>query len=172
MAGDHDAVYPDSRETRVEPKIFENGGYIFGCGGSIRMSQLLQYKFEPPCYPWSDSDMTPHRFMCTKFVDAMRSCFATNGFTNTSSILVGFDDQLFIIECDFNVGSFPDGLTAIGDGKPWAIGSLMTWKRYADDSVDVKDALQYAVHMSSLYSHRVGPGKVTILNTKGNKGNK
>lgn len=119
-----------TKEVRAEHKVFENGDFLIGCSGSIRMMNILQWRFIPPEYKKNDN---LHRFMCVEFIDSMQKCFVENGYCKKdevwefdSELLVGISGKLFKIESDFQVAELE--YTATGGGEYHALGSLYNSK--------------------------------------------
>jgi hypothetical protein len=116
----------------VNRKIFFNGPLLIGCVGSIRMTQLIQYKLfvpEPPSMVVGDRDLM--RYMAISFVDAVRKVFQANDFSlihddhSTEGVsLIGYRGHLFRMEGDLQIVERVDGYEAIGCGSPYALGSL------------------------------------------------
>lgn len=113
---------------RVDRKVFKNNGFVIGGTTSFRMIQLLQYKFKPPKIDKTDL----HEYMCTTFIDAIRKCFSKNGFDmkykNGSDkggiFLVAYQNRLFRIDEDFQVGELILPYTSAGCGERYANGAL------------------------------------------------
>lgn len=120
-----------TKEVRNEHKVFENGEFLIGCSGSIRMMNILQWRFSPPTFKEGDN---LHRFMCVEFIDSMRKCFVNSGYCKSdevwefsSELLVGVGGKLFKIEADFQVAELD--FTATGSGEYHALGSLYSSSR-------------------------------------------
>jgi hypothetical protein len=111
---------------RADTKVFRNGPYLFGFTSSFRMGQLLHYALAPPA-PTGDI----HRFMATRFVDAVRDCLKEGGWSKKDSdreeggtFLVGVAGRLFGVYSDYQIGEGIDGYLAVGCGDQAALGSL------------------------------------------------
>ena len=59
------------------PKIFRNGPLLVGAVGSLRMTQLLQYRLEVPKAEWGNDIM---RYLTVNLVDAVRKAFGAGGY--------------------------------------------------------------------------------------------
>lgn len=131
IGGDSAETCDQSRFIRKDVKVFRNGKFIFGCTSSFRMIQLLQYSLRIPDVPegW---DM--HKYMCIAFITAVKECFKEGGYLQKftdgddkgGTFLVGYEDRLFKIQCDFQVSENLCGYDAIGSGGDFALGSLFT----------------------------------------------
>ena len=121
-----------TKEVRREHKVFENGDFLIGCAGSIRMMNILSWRFNPPTYK-TDDDL--NRFMCVDFIDEMRECFIRSGHCKSgelwsfgdSEMLVGIRGRLFKIESDFQVAELE--YSSCGSGSYHALGCLFNANR-------------------------------------------
>lgn len=117
---------------RKDPKVFFVGDFLIGCTSSFRMIQLLMYSLEIP----KIGNTELFKFMCTDFVNAIRTCFESGGYLQKSdtgedkggTFLVGYKSRLFRIDSDFQVGELVNGIDAIGVGKNYSLGSLFSTK--------------------------------------------
>jgi len=130
IGGDSAGVGGLSLVVRKDPKVFVNGGMIFGFTSSFRMGNLLHYSFKPPKKPKKIGVVS---YMNTLFIDAVRKCFKTGGYSQVHSsqesggaFLVGFGGKLFCIESDFQVGIPMAPYYAVGCGRDLILGSLHT----------------------------------------------
>jgi hypothetical protein len=80
MTWDSAAVKCESmqRMLLLFPKVFENGGVLFGVAGSPRLGQILQYSLAVPEFPsWKQSVQA---WMATDFADAVRDTVKRAGW--------------------------------------------------------------------------------------------
>lgn len=126
IGGDSAGVGGYGLTVRADVKVFRNGPYVFGFTSSFRMGQLLHHALKAP-KPEGNLD----RFLCTKFVDAVRECLKTGGFASSTygvdeggTFLVGVQGRLFVVESDFQVGEAASGYDAVGCGSDLALGVL------------------------------------------------
>ena len=129
MGADSAASDGEDMVTLTNRKAFFNGPYLIGAVGSMRMTQLLQYKLEPPSYV--DPKVPLIKFMATDFIEAVRRTFSVGGFmsqqdehSSSGIFLVAFRGHIFRFEGDFQVFERVDGFEAIGCGSPYALGAL------------------------------------------------
>jgi ATP-dependent protease HslVU (ClpYQ) peptidase subunit len=131
LAGDS-AVSNDAGQMtlRLNNKVFrrEDLRMIFGCCGSIRMTQLLHYVFAP-ALPAAEEEL--EHYMTSTFIEAVRCCFKDGGFARKEEeqekggyFLVGVRGRLFQIESDYQVGESLDGYATLGSGDEVARGAL------------------------------------------------
>jgi ATP-dependent protease HslVU (ClpYQ) peptidase subunit len=114
---------------RSDEKVFQNGPFLIGFCGSFRMGQLLRYKLEVPVQ--ADGQDTMH-YMVTDFVDAVKDCFAKNGFGSMNEktdnrgglFLAGYRGVLYRIDYDFQVGISSNQYESVGCGKDLALGAM------------------------------------------------
>lgn len=164
IAGDSAGVGGYALTIRKDVKVFTHpqrapgkaeipNYWAFGYTTSFRMGQVLQYAFVPPVLP-ADADL--HKFMCTTFVDKLRTTFKEAGWAKTDSgveetgqFLVGVRDRLFAIHSDYQVGEPADGYAAVGCGFDLALGALYAT---ADLGMEPQARLDLALGAADRYS--------------------
>lgn len=155
IGGDSAGIAGLSISIRADEKVFHNGPFIMGFTSSFRMGQLLRYKFDPPLQTVSQNDM---QYMVTNFIDAVRQCFANNGFgdkdaTIGGNFLVGYKGKLYNIESDFQVGLPAETFDAVGCGSDLALGAL-----YASKDKKPEDRIRLSLEAAAKFSAGVqGP---------------
>ncbi len=143
-----------SQQIRKDPKVFQNGPFIFGFTSSFRMGQILMSsKFKP----WKQkSDQSDYDYMITDFIDALREAFKEGGYLQKreegdeigGTFLVGYKGQLYYVEDDFQVGEVYDPYLSVGCGSDLALGSLFTQTReleIKDPEWDVDDIINMLI---------------------------
>lgn len=163
IGGDSAGVGGLSLQIRKDEKVFKNGGFVFGFTSSFRMGNLLRYKLSVPKVP-NEGDMM--RYMCTDFVDAVRSCLKDGGYAKVDSgvenggvFLVGGYGRLFCIHSDYQVSEVFSGYDACGCGEDIALGSLFSTKGKSPRE-RIKKALEAAAYHSAGVS---APFKVEVV---------
>ncbi len=152
---DHGTVYMgcDSAGTnnqgdqmiRTNHKLFRVGAFLMGCSGSPRMSQLVQYRFQPPA-PDAGEDVM-HYLVCG-FIDALRTCLTDGGHawnntgheSNDGNLLIGYRGHLYHVQSDYQVGERVNGFDAIGSGMAPALGAL-----FATAGVEPRERIRLAL---------------------------
>ena len=130
FGGDSISVKDYNKILNRDSKIFQRNGILIGTCGSVRMRNLLQYRLEIPEYAGGD----PMEFLVNDFVVAVRECFKKNGFVQEERgremfdgrILLGFEHDLYVVGCEFDIGRFAEPYCAIGIGEEYAYGSLFS----------------------------------------------
>lgn len=156
--------YGSDISIRKDPKVFTVGDFLFGCTSSFRMIQLIRYSFEPPAITTHCVGLRPapesvdiFKYMCTLFVDGLRSCLKKGGFLQTKDevehggeFLVGYKDRLFCIEGDFQVSESTEQFASVGCGSSYALGALkaLTENTKLNAEELAKKALEIASHFS------------------------
>ena len=125
IGGDSAGIAGLSITIRKDPKVFQNGPFIFGFTTSFRMGNILRYKLDPPQQTVSQNDM---QYMVVSFIDDIRKCFADNGFSDGGNFLVGYKGALYNIESDFQVGVPAEPFDAVGCGSDLALGAMYASK--------------------------------------------
>lgn len=139
--------------SRIDEKVFTNGKFLFGITSSFRMGQLLRYKFTPPTQAKKDTDMA---YLVGPFMDAVRKCFRTNGFSyddegdNGGTFLVGYKGLLYKICSDYQVGRPRLGFDACGCGNELALGAMYALRKIKmTPELRVRRALESAAKFSA-----------------------
>jgi ATP-dependent protease HslVU (ClpYQ) peptidase subunit len=163
IGGDSAGIAGLSVSLRADEKVFGNGPFIMGFTTSFRMGQLLRYKFSPPAQTVHQDDM---EYMVTSFIDAVRQCFAGNGFGDKDAsvggnFLVGYKGKLYNIESDHQVGVPKLTYDAVGCGTDLALGAM-----YATEGLPPEDRINAALAAASTFSAGVAP-PFTILKLAG-----
>ena len=153
IGGDSAAVWGDEIRRINDKKVFRSGKFLIGCAGSVRMHQLLQYHLH---IKMQRQDQGVMHYMVNDFVDAVRECFKTHGFSKIENneefggtFLVGYRGRLFCIHTDFQVDENHDGREAIGSGRAYALGALLTTSEMLSPGDRIKKALWAASYFSS-----------------------
>jgi hypothetical protein len=127
LAGDSAGISGWDLTIRADVKVFINGPYVMGFTHSFRMGQLLRYAFSPPAPETTDL----HGFMCTAFIDALRTCLKDGGWATKDKeqeeggcFLVGVAGCLFTVQSDYQVAEPASGCAAVGCGDRAALGAL------------------------------------------------
>jgi len=152
IGGDSAGVAGQQIIARKDEKVFKNGEFIIGFTSSFRMGQLLRYKFTPPEIK-EGQDL--FEYMVKDFVEEVRICFKTGGYTsmiNTNNerggtFLIGVRGRLFEIDCDFQVGENLCGFASVGCGESYALGALDV-----NTKLKPKDRIIQALETASKFS--------------------
>jgi ATP-dependent protease HslVU (ClpYQ) peptidase subunit len=152
IGGDSAAVSGWITVSTREPKVFANGDYLIGFTTSFRMGQLLRFADLPKPLDRSGEDLL--RFMCTEFVDAVRTLFKDGGFAQKDSeqekggtFLVGVNGTLLTVDSNYMIGRNQEGYAACGSGWEVALGALHATLRLSPER-RVRKALEAAAHHS------------------------
>jgi hypothetical protein len=125
---------------RKDPKIYRVGPTLIGFTTSFRMGQLLGTSLViPERHPNTDV----YRWMTTSFIDAIRDCLKTGGWSGiketgessevAGNFLVAYEGRIFEIFSDLQVGESFDDYAACGCGEPYAKGSFFSSSRIAPE---------------------------------------
>ena len=94
------------------------------------MTQLLRFSLKPP---QRDSGTPPYEYMCTKFIDEVRECLSNGGALKIvddieeiedSQFLVAYEERIFVVDTDFQVGEYFTDYAACGLARDFALGSF------------------------------------------------
>ena len=147
---------------RGSSKVVKNGQYYLGAAGDVRAINILAYSFSPP----KAGDIVGirlDRFITSKFVPALRSCFEEHGYASRESreqaqhgsvVLVIVNGQIYEIDEDYAWVRDTTGIYSFGSGGDYALGAMyaMTADNAAAPSIDttkkvIRESLQIAAKL-------------------------
>lgn len=150
MGGDSAGVAGWEVTLTAQPKVFRLGDMLIGYTTSFRMGQLLQYALVLPEIDAADL----HRYMVTKFIDAVRLCLKAGGYAKKENeeerggcFLVAVHGRIFRIDNDYQVFEDAFGTDAVGCGEAYARGAL-----YANPHLEPQKRIVQALEAAALYS--------------------
>jgi len=118
-----------------DPKIFQNGEMLIGFCGSFRMGQLLEYSL---VVPGRMENQSTGDYLYNSFIDAVKSSFHIGGFGGSNPnrggdyFLIGYREEIYIVQEDYAVLHAVDDFAAIGEGEEPANAVL-----YATRNIDM-----------------------------------
>lgn len=134
LGGDAQGTGQGSYDIRVEPKVWERDGLVFGSTSSFRAAQILRYRTTLPDLPEdAEDDDALWPWLVNDFVDALREARRAagsetkfgDGSESGPQFMLGVVGRLFVVDTDYQVYEQPRGF-AVGSGSPEARGSLHT----------------------------------------------
>lgn len=169
IGGDSAGISDYDIVTRSDPKVFrliDNDKAVIGYTSSFRMGQLMMYKKD--LIPRKKDYKNSHHHMVDGFIPKVRELFSDGGYMSVSEnrenggrFLLGYEDKLWQIDSDFQVGRNACGYASVGCGSSYALGSLYTTEKlHMRPQLRVLEALRAA----SRFSAGVAP-PYTIMNT-------
>lgn len=134
FAADSGGFQDAIKEIRVEPKIFQKHGALFGYAGCFRTGQILEYNLDPDIYNMTqsvDAYEEPIKYLVTIFIPRLlkelKKCGSILNESGRKSMdaefLLGFGGRAFKIESNFNVCEI-ETFGAIGSAAHCALGYL------------------------------------------------
>ena len=130
-----DSAGVNARELKIRPradeKVFKNGDFIIGIAGSFRMGNVLRYSLDIPKFSGKDV----RKFMSNDFIEATRKAFVDGQVVSNSTeafpgvFIVGYKDNLFTVQADYQVAVHENGFDAVGCGEAYALGALRSSTR-------------------------------------------
>lgn len=150
---------------RGSSKVAKNGEYLLGAAGDVRAINILAYAFAPP----KVGDLIGvrlDRFITSRFVPAMRSCFETQGYAASkeskeiaeqgSVVLVVVNGTIYVIGEDYAWVRDSGAIYAFGSGGDYALGALYS---YGVEKVTSRvDVAQDYIRSSLAVASRLDPG--------------
>lgn len=142
----------------AKPKVMiknsDNINFIIGVCGSIRLLNIIEYRFVIPEFRYEKSNIDT--YINTTFIDSLKQCLLANGNCQSTdsvqsmpdgSFLVGINGRLFEIQSNFAVVENNEKNSVVGSGREYAYGSLHTTKNIKSMSVEsrVTKAIESAI---------------------------
>jgi ATP-dependent protease HslVU (ClpYQ) peptidase subunit len=122
MGGDSAQHANGSITIVLDPKIFQNGDYLFGVAGSPRIAEIVQYEFHPPVKIQS---MTWKEFLVRSFLPKLKTALGPESSLQKSGLLVATKGGgIFEVSDNWFVEQSRDPYAAIGSGASYALGSF------------------------------------------------
>lgn len=163
MGADSAGIGGYALQLRADPKIYRNGPMLIGFTSSFRMGQLLGNSLKVPDH---DPRTNTYKWMCIEFIDAVRECLKKGGYAKKDNeveeggvFLIGYQQQIYRIDSDYQVGEMLEDYTAVGCGADIALGSL-----YSTVHMEPAIRIRFAIEAAERFSAGVrGPIKQEVL---------
>ena len=145
---------------RKDVKVFKKGNMLFGYTSSYRMGQLLRFKLSIPAKIEGQDD---YEYMCTTMMDAIRLCLKSNGYTRIKeneeligTFLVGYNNQIYVIEDDLQVGMQYASYDSVGCGHVYALAAMFAIEKcvglITSSKVTPRDKITLALEAAEEFS--------------------
>lgn len=146
---------------RADRKLFKlRKDFLIGYTTSFRMGQILEYRFQPPLHDQTRKDF---EYLATVFIDEVRKCLSTYGWSWKKdeheiggNFLIGYRGEIYEVEADFHIASYPTRLAAVGAGESFALGALDAIERHRFKLTPVQ-RIRTALQAAARYSPWVRP---------------
>lgn len=147
-----------SKTSLAIPKLFIIGNIMVGFAGSLRAAQVIQYTVDPPEQEEHQDDI---EYLVCNVVPDIQVALAEAGAihndagmldTNTE-FLLGYKNNLYILQVDFSVIQSPYQYLAIGTGAEVALGALHATNKY---KIKPADRLDLAINAAAAIMQSVG----------------
>lgn len=135
-------------------KIVKNGPYFLGAAGDMRAINLLAHAFKPPVPHDNEVGEKLDRFITSKFVPALKTCFEHNGYgkdgEQDSFIMVVVNATIYELGANYEWARDTRGIYALGSGAPYALGSMFSELNGKNKTLtSAKAAVKNAVQISA-----------------------
>lgn len=125
VTADENKIVTLPKET---PKVAKNGAFLLGAAGDLRAVNLLSYSFKAPTPSEADYGVNLDKFVSTKLVPALKSCFDSAQYgekgEQDSVVLVVVGGVVYEIGSNYEWCRDSSGLYALGSGGSYALGAL------------------------------------------------
>lgn len=136
FASDTQGSNEDTKETRLDPKIFKLNDMLIATCGSFRMRDVLMYELDIPKLKINEDI---DKYVRTTVINGIRNLFIEKNicvkndetdFASPGDILLGIQNKIYKIESDFQVGETDKAYVAIGCGAREAMGAMTMYEKY------------------------------------------
>lgn len=173
VVGYDSLVTEDSRAfflPKESGKVGKNGPYLLGAAGDMRAINLVLHSLKPPYPNASDVGAKLDKFISTKFVPALKSCFDEAQYgekgSQDSSVIVVVNGSVYEVGSNYEWCRDREGLYAIGSGSDYALGSMYEAHQGKKRTMThARSSLKSALAISSLLDVNTG-GELHILTQK------
>lgn len=162
-----------TKTVRKDKKVFhlkDTSKAVIGYTSSFRMGQLLMYA--TGLIDKRDEPNIDHEYLVTKFIPNISSLFDRGGYERTSSgekssgtFLLGYQDKLYRIDSDYQVGESFNNYDSVGCGEYHALGSLFSTE---GSNMTPQERIHLALRAASKFSVGV-QAPYYIVNTSDNQ---
>lgn len=121
------SVQGNEKAELLTPKVFANGGVVYGVAGNARVLDLLAYS-DLPEYDGSE----PRRWLVTKWIPEMRALFQEEpamvdeeGAVEGAMLLVAVGGRVFETDPLLFMAERRSGMYTLGSGGQFALGALL-----------------------------------------------
>lgn len=131
MGADSCATLGDAlKSTIASQKIWRDGPMLFGCAGMPRVRQVLLHQWQRPD---RDPRWSTEAYLCGAVIESMRDCLEKRGVMNasdengsgmSSTLLLGYEGHLYMIDGAFQLVERREGFDSIGSGCEPALAVL------------------------------------------------
>lgn len=159
MGGDSLAIDDDSNQTLVkDEKVFYKNvplreKMLMGFVGNYRIGNIMKHTFRPPRKTVADLADT---YIYGEFLSALKNVVEGEKFEETS-ILIGYQKNLYVIEDDFSIVRPLNPYTAIGHGASYALGALSILTKSQTTDYGPVRTITLALDAASEHSAAVKP---------------
>lgn len=173
MGGDTQGSNGWEKMNRVDKKVFERHGIIYGFTSSYRMGQILQYHSTKVAIDKEDVFGS----VVTKLVPMWKKILIEHGFAKTENgavtggvFMVGIGNRLFTIDSDMQVAESRDKYAAVGCGAQYALGAMHIQTMYGVDGdhrdMHPEEYVRHAIEAAMKFSNGCG-GSIDVINNGG-----
>jgi len=149
MGSDSQVTYGNTKRIVKDLKVFKKGDMLFGVCGTPRIIQLLNFSLDIPEHP---KRFTDYAYISSEFVDAVRCCFKTGGYSHIENneekggdFLIAYHNRIYNIDYNFSVSAFEGECMAVGVGDESAIGAYMAFREM---KLSVKESIRMAIEIT------------------------
>jgi ATP-dependent protease HslVU (ClpYQ) peptidase subunit len=149
LGGDSAASGNNRIVSRKDKKVFKRRGIAFGFAGSFRIGQLIKYSLKIPKRP---NHMYNEEYVFNCLIGEIVKLLKVNKLVKKNqmdcNILIGYGNQIYKVDADFQIEIADDEYAAIGDGGDIALGALYALK---DSAFTPEEKAQKALEASARY---------------------
>lgn len=169
----YDSLVTEDSRTFILPresgKVGKNGPYLIGAAGDMRAINLVLHTLKPPHPTPSDVGVKLDKFISTKFVPALKSCFDDAQYgekgSQDSSVIAVVNGAVYEIGSNYEWCRDQEGIYSIGSGSGYALGAMYEAKEGKKRTMtNARSSIKSALSISSLLD--IGTGGPTHILTQ------
>lgn len=149
--------------SKIFVKTVSNNEFLIGVTGPIRLVNLIEHKFDIPCYV-EKTDLSIDRYFVNSFIPRLMECFKSEGFSKVENnenefcgmLLIAFKGRILRVYNDFSFVEFNENFGCCGSGEVHATSALSVLSNR--DGLTDQEKLEVALETAEKYCNTVrGP---------------
>lgn len=169
----YDSLVTEESRTFFLPKdagkVGKNGPYLLGAAGDMRAINLVLHVLKPPYPSPTDVGVKLDKFISTKFIPALKSCFDEAQYgekgSQDSSVIAVVNGAVYEVGSNYEWCKDEQGIYAVGSGSDYALGALYEAKEGKKRTLaNARASMRSALAISSLLD--VGTGGQIHIETQ------
>lgn len=165
-----DSIIADGwgRDLTAQPKVFRVGSFLFGCAGSSRQNQILQYHLDVRPQETNETD---EGYIVSGLIQAVRRAYSEHGYLTKeenrdtgAAFMVGYKSKIWSIQHTYQAIRYRNGIHALGVGEAYAKAALASFLIHEQYYLSISTMLHAAMTITADFCSAVAaPFIVEVL---------